>query len=893
MAQGMTLQKFLDNHKADGVWTHTSLKGGKYFIPDDHKDQFYELYVESIRDQEKQYIVEKSSEIGPLRVDFDFIYGTDITKHMHTRMQVLDFVKAYMNEVQTYLMIPETTDVYIMEKRKPTLDTKKNKMKSGIHIVVPSVCTHKFVEQRVRRNLLKNMGTYFPSLPVTETWDKIYDEQVVNRSVPWTLYGSRKADTSSLPYLISYVVQYKDKNVSVLDEIPPVSIELMKTLSLVREDGQETPMTEEGTRIYAGLAKQEPEVRISGGNAVKPKRGRPASRGDKAQSRASSAGAGRVLLPPLEPERKEYMKQHTMNLKEQRYTDYSLWVQVGICLHNIHPDLLDVFLDFSSQDESKYNEAECIHKWNGFTLRNDGDRLGEGTLRYWSREDDEDEYRHIESTNVDRLLMMACSGTEHDVACVIHAKYRDNYICSDFGKNVWYRWAGHIWMETDRGIDLQLKLSKDIACMFLKKENAIGHDMLNRGLIHCTGSDGKQDCGMCDYCDMEKKRLGLNAMYVKLKTTRFKDNVMKECRELFFDEKFTKKVDSNKDIIAFNNGILDLITFEFRDGKPEDYMSFTTGIDYDPEKPYYEYEAWADVNRFIQQVLPDPEVREYFMKHLSTNLIGGNPAQKFHILTGSGSNGKSMITNLAATALGDYACTVPITLFTQKRGSSSSANPEVIRLKGRRMVTMQEPDESVALNTGLMKLVSSGEKMYARDLFKSGVEFEIQAKFHLACNDKPKINTTDGGTWRRLMVINFLSKFVAKPSEVNEFPMDETIQHKVVSVQWATPFLNYLVTILKEGSGYRKLEAPPKVMEYTSEYRNDTDGVAKFIADKLIPVVEGDEIVPVDKTYLRRVFKQWKDENDQKALSASDMEKRVEAKFGAFHRGGWTTFRID
>ena len=50
----MTLQQFLDNHKADGLWTHTSLKGGKYFIPDEHKDQFYALYVEEIINQEKQ-----------------------------------------------------------------------------------------------------------------------------------------------------------------------------------------------------------------------------------------------------------------------------------------------------------------------------------------------------------------------------------------------------------------------------------------------------------------------------------------------------------------------------------------------------------------------------------------------------------------------------------------------------------------------------------------------------------------------------------------------------------------------------------------------------------------------------------------------------------------------
>ena len=893
MSQNMSLQQFLDNHKADSLWTHTSLKGGKYFIPDEHKDQFYTLYVEEIINQEKQYLTEKSSDIGPLRVDFDFIYGNEVTKHLHTREQVTEFCDAYMNEIGQYLELPDTVDLYIMEKRKPTLDSKKNRMKSGIHIVVPQVCTHKFVEQRVRRNLLKNVGNYFSSLPLTETWEKIYDEGVVNRSVPWTLYGSRKNDPNSLPYMTAYILQFdsQKKTLKLIENIPGISVPIMKTLSLVRDDSAETPMTEEGKKIYANLNKPEADVRISGGSAVMPRRGRPATRGEKPGSRASSP-AGRIILQPLESERKDYIKDHVLNLKDERFIDYNQWVQVGICLHNIHPDLLDVFLDFSSQYEDKYNEAECINKWNSLTFRNDGDRLGEGTLRYWSREDDREEYDRIESTNIDRLVIAACSGTEHDVAAVIHAKFRDHYICCDFGKNAWYRWAGHIWKETDRGVDLQLKLSREIAKVFLNRVNAIGTEMVNAGLTSCS-SEGKGDCGMCEFCQEEKKRSGLNAIYTKLKTVKFKENLMKECREFFFDENFVKKLDANKDLIAFNNGILELFDdFKFRDGKPEDYLSFSTGIDYDESRNYYEYEAWPKVDTFMKQVLPDHEVREYFLKHLATNLVGGNTAQKFHIMTGSGSNGKSMIMNLTSTALGDYACTVPISLFTQKRKGSGNAAPEVIRLKGRRFVTMQEPDESIALNTGLMKEITSGEKMYARDLFKSGTEFEVQAKFHLACNDKPKINTTDGGTWRRLVVINFTSKFVPKPTEHYEFPMDESIQFLVQSKEWATPFLNYMVHILKEGKGLRKLIAPEKVMEYTSEYRNDNDGIAKFIADKLLPIREGEEIVPVDKTTLKRVFKTWMSDNDLR-LSPSDMEKRVEIQFGKYHKGGWTSFRVE
>ena len=95
MAQKGNLREFLENHKADTLWTHTSLAGGKYFIPQENMGKFYDLYVESILDQEKQYLVEKTTEIGPLRIDFDFIYSREIETHQHTREQTLAFVKAF------------------------------------------------------------------------------------------------------------------------------------------------------------------------------------------------------------------------------------------------------------------------------------------------------------------------------------------------------------------------------------------------------------------------------------------------------------------------------------------------------------------------------------------------------------------------------------------------------------------------------------------------------------------------------------------------------------------------------------------------------------------------------------------------------------------------------
>ena len=902
----MALAEFLNGHRADDVFTHGSMAGGKYFIPEDDIEKFYNLYCESIIDQEKQYLTESPTDVGPLRIDFDFIYPKDVKTHQHTSEQVAEFCRIYLDQIRECVAVPDVFDIYVMEKRKPTLDTKKDKMKSGIHIVVPGICTYKFVEQRVRRNLLSQMEDIFPLRFDEEynVWSKVYDEGVVNRTIMWTMYGSRKPEKfgETLPYLIAYTLHTADggRTFEKVKWDSGITPELLTLLSTRRSTDSETPLTEVGGNLYNKI--KEKKVSISGGQAMMPKRGRKLVRKDQTEGLSQASGASERFIQPLDPTRKEYLQKHTMNLKPERAVAYDDWVKVGLCLHNIHPDLIDCFLDFSSQNADKYDEIECINKWNSFTFRNEGDMIGEGTLRYWSREDYREGYDEIEQGNIERLVKAACSSTEHDVACVIYAKFRDMYKCGDFGKNVWYKWLGHIWKETDQGIDLQIKLSKQIGSIFMAKMTALGKEMSEKGYEACTGPE-KRDCGRCAYCDLETQRLAYSKVHMRLKTTGFKTNVMKECRELFFDEEFIKKLDSNKDLIAFNNGVLDTSTMVFRDGKPEDCISFSTNLDYNVDKPYYEYDAWSAIERFIHQVLPDKDVREYFLRHASTCLIGGNPSQKFHILTGSGSNGKSMFMNFISATLGDYACSVPISLFTQKRKSSGSAAPEVIRLKGRRFVTMQEPDEAVVLNTGLMKEITSGEKIFARDLFRSGTEFEIQAKFHLACNDKPKVDATDGGTWRRLLVIWFVSKFVANPIAANEYLINEQIEKLVQKPEWTQPFMSYLIHILREGNGYRKIQPPSKIMEYTSEYRNETDTVAKFLHEKIAAVAvagaaaddtggDGTDGV-VTKVALRRVFRTWLDENGLRGrIMPQEVEKRIEAQYGKCPKDGWVNFTL-
>ena len=72
---------------------------------------------------------------------------------------------------------------------------------------------------------------------------------------------------------------------------------------------------------------------------------------------------------------------------------------------------------------------------------------------------------------------------------------------------------------------------------------------------------------------------------------------------------------------------------------------------------------------------------------------------------------------------------------------------------------------------------------------------------------------------------------------------------------------------------------------------NEVDKIAEFIYENIVP---SDSVInPVTKTELRRAFKNWKDNNDQRGLLPVDMEKRIIGLYGKYPAGGWTNFQLN
>ena len=109
-------------------------------------------------------------------------------------------------------------------------------------------------------------------------------------------------------------------------------------------------------------------------------------------------------------------------------------------------------------------------------------------------------------------------------------------------------------------------------------------------------------------------------------------------------------------------------------------------------------EDYNEVNEalddFLKKVFPIDSVREYTMRFLSSCLSGEIREEKFYFWTGSGGNGKSKLIELIDFSLGDYSRSMDVAFLTTKRGSSSSASPELESIKNARFVYMSEPEKT-------------------------------------------------------------------------------------------------------------------------------------------------------------------------------------------------------
>jgi P4 family phage/plasmid primase-like protien len=382
--------------------------------------------------------------------------------------------------------------------------------------------------------------------------------------------------------------------------------------------------------------------------------------------------------------------------------------------------------------------------------------------------------------------------TTSGIAAVVHHMYKYKYVYNMGG---WYEFMNHRWVEIETVVSLEKKIGNEVVNEYLKRITYYNQNAYE--------SQEHKD---------QYLQIGKNLTDATYKLRDNKIEIVEECKYLFNNSHFINKFDSNPDLLGFDNGVYDLKSGEFREGRPEDCVSKTTGYDYNTE---HTPETTDAINEFMARIFPDTEVRDYVFTLLAS-FLDGHPDQKCYIWVGAGGNGKSTLLELFESAIGGYAVRIPgVTLTQETHMTPNQSNPEITRLKGSRIVSTQELEK---FNINTLRNWTSGDRMVGRNLYNPQNDFKPQFKLVCCCNSLPSLSPYDEGVWRRIRVLEFRSRFVDQPDPNNnqyEFKEDCHLTKKLGV--WKGAFMFMLLEhykIYKENG----IHEPKQILDATTEY---------------------------------------------------------------------------
>jgi P4 family phage/plasmid primase-like protien len=847
---------YLQRYKVEkmSAFTHTSIikPSGAFYVPTEEMEAFYEMYSRAFLAGEDLYMTEKHRDISPVLIDLDFRFEKTEDSTMLRRVYSLEDVKSviiiYLKAIQEYVNVPNEFNVYVLEKPYPVVD--KGLVKDGIHIMIPEIVTKPSVQYLIRKDVMIGLRDVFEKLKCVNSVDDIVDEAVIERN-NWQMYGSKKPNCEA--YDVTYKYTWNTDTQCLVDSlVVGGKVEYVELLSIRNKYEENVLKIEKQSYV-----KEFEQTLLS-----KKKKNM-----HNPMLQSSHNNKKNVV------ENLEHVSRMVDILSDDRANSYHEWIRVGWCLRNIDYRLLPKWIDFSKRS-SKFQDGECEKMWN--YMRDDG--LGIGTLYMWARHDNPEQFKEIMDSDISTLIYASRNETHYDIARVVHFMFKHEFVCASIKSNYWYEFRESRWVPCDSGYTLTNKLSTNVFKQYSQ----------GAASFHARAATTESETEQSVFTEVAKK---LGNIAQKLKQVSFKENVMSECKRLFYIERFEEKLDSKCHLIGFDNGVYDLELKEFRDGRPEDYISFTTGcnyLEYDDSHPFA-----RQIQAFLSQVLTKEHIKEYVLLLLSSFLNGNIREERFHIWTGSGSNGKSKLIDLFEQAFGDYCCKFPVTLLTQKRAASNSATTELARAKGKRFTVLQEPSEDEKLNVGLMKELSGGDKIQARAIFKEPIEFKPQFKMVLTCNHLPNVPSDDGGTWRRIRLVEFTSKFTydPDPEKENEFPIDTDLSSRFGD--WKEYFMSLLIEYYKKYCLTGGVKEPEEVLKCTREYQRNNDFYLEFVDTELDK--HDMSFLSVNDAFT--VFKTWQRDNvPSLKLKKKDflvgLDKSCGKRINVNRVEGWKGYRI-
>lgn len=292
-------------------------------------------------------------------------------------------------------------------------------------------------------------------------------------------------------------------------------------------------------------------------------------------------------------------------------------------------------------------------------------------------------------------------------------------------------------------------------------------------------------------------------------------------------------LDADPYLLNVANGTLDLRTRELRPHESADRLTKLARGAYDPA---VDFSVWR---AFLEEVLPDPDERDYLRRVIGQALYGRVTEHILPILIGTGANGKGTAYGAIINAIGDYGTVIdPSMLMTRKHEGSTT---ELMDLLGARLVIGSETEEGRKLDEAIMKRLTGGDQLTARRLYRDPVTWTPSHTLLYVTNHLPQVKANDPAVWRRVRVVPF---DVVVPPEQRDPHLPAQLELCADAIlTWAVGgYVDYA-----DNGGLRE---PNSVLRATDDYKANSDAVLRFIGDAC-------HVSPASVATTRQLYSAW------------------------------------
>jgi phage/plasmid-associated DNA primase len=515
----------------------------------------------------------------------------------------------------------------------------------------------------------------------------------------------------------------------------------------------------------------------------------------------------------VDEEKNNLLKALIDCLKPDKADSYTEWINVGMILKNEGAD--ESLFHYFSKKSSKYDEDDTTYKWNSFK----SGILTIATLHYYARKDNMEMYAdkimNIKSVNLYKPLF-----TSGLIADYFKKLYGDYFIYCD---GILYYFNGVYWKRDDKNnSNLNLFVNNDFFNNLMTY--IFTHFRLNNDNKTIDEEERKNI-----HEDIRKFQGNVNTLRRGSVRKSFIEDI------IIWITNNDIKFDENPYLFAFENKVFDLIKGDFTEPNPKDYISITVG---------YKYEDIDDLNskkeflmKWIDKILPNPEVRDFYLTILSTGL-SGIQLQNFFIATGVGGNGKSVLDTLMLKMTGNYGYKIPNTVLLNP--IKEGPNPQVYCIDKKRFLLATEPSDKHKICCSTIKELTGENSLNVRDNYSSKCGISLKMTLLMECNNLPLLDESTEAMLRRVIAVPFVSRFLSAErfeefkDEPNTFLGDTYYTSDFFTDEYKQVLFMILTDYFKKVFKNNKIElgnTPEDCKKITMEYLAVSDNIFDWFND--------------------------------------------------------------